>query len=277
MISDVDESLRELIRRDVLLGSKVDVSFDAPTRDWSARRQSPTLNLYLYDIREDLARREVQYVELRDEQGKVTERRVPFRRFKLSYLVTAWTQRPEDEHRLLSAVLACFLSSEAIPPDVLQGGLVTVEEAVRVTIGLPLAQDKSTVDVWTALGGEMKASLDLVVTTPFPPLTPRLFEVGPPVLEEPRIGIVRPDLDPSREAERAGGGRAGEAAGSAGVDAPGGGSAAEVHTAAEGASRRGGGRPRAAVAEVVTEETFQGGADEHSGRRVTIRTLPRRS
>ena len=31
--------------------------------------------------------------------------------FKLSYLVTAWTQRPEDEHRLLSALLGALIVS----------------------------------------------------------------------------------------------------------------------------------------------------------------------
>ena len=36
----------------------VDVVFDAPTKDWAARRNAPTVNLYLYDIREDLRRRE---------------------------------------------------------------------------------------------------------------------------------------------------------------------------------------------------------------------------
>jgi hypothetical protein len=50
MIHDVDETLRQLIRRDVLNGSNVDVAFDAPSRDWASRRKGPTLNLYLYDI-----------------------------------------------------------------------------------------------------------------------------------------------------------------------------------------------------------------------------------
>src|SRR5688572_8245647 len=118
MIHDVDESLRELVRRDVLNGAKVEVAFDAPTREWSARQNSPALNLYLYDIREDLDRRQTQYEELRDDDGFVIDRRFPPRRFKLSYMITAWTQRPEDEHRLLSAVITCFLQFDALPPEV---------------------------------------------------------------------------------------------------------------------------------------------------------------
>src|SRR5205823_455041 len=83
--------------------SGVDVSFDAPTKDWSARRNTPTVDLYLYDIREDLVRREVMWEPVRGKDGMVSGRKPPLRRFKFSYLVTAWTQRPEDEHRLFSS------------------------------------------------------------------------------------------------------------------------------------------------------------------------------
>ncbi len=191
MIHDVDESLRQLVRRDVLNGSNVEVAFDAPTRDWAARRKGPTLNLYLYDIVEDLQRREVSFQDVRDGGGRIVERRMPPRRFRLSYLVTAWTQRPEDEHRLLSAVLGCFIRSDALPREVLHGDLAAEQAAVRVTVGLPLPKDRQLSDVWSALGGELKASLDLVVYAPF--VTGRGLEVGPLVLEPPRVRVVGPD------------------------------------------------------------------------------------
>ena len=195
MIHDVDESLRALVRRDVLNGANVDVSFEAPTRDWSSRRNSPTLNLYLYDIHEDLQRREVQHEEIRGDNGRVIGRRPPPRRFKLSYLVTAWTQRPEDEHRLLSAVLSCFLPIDALPTDVLRGEVADQPHPLRVTIGLPLPADRAISDVWSALGGELKASLDLIVTAPFD--TRRHRAVGPAVLEREFTLTEAPQRDPS--------------------------------------------------------------------------------
>ena len=73
MIHDVDESLRTVVRRDVLDGANVEISFEAPTREWAARRNSPTLSLYLYEIREDLQRREVQFEERRGPEGVVIE------------------------------------------------------------------------------------------------------------------------------------------------------------------------------------------------------------
>lgn len=167
MIHDLDESLRALVRRDALNGSDVEIAFDAPTRDWSARRNAPAVDLYLYDIREDLERRNVAWEPVREEDGRVTGRRPPARQYRLSYLVTAWTQRPEDEHRLLSALLSCFVRHEQLPAEILAGSLAGSALPVLATIALPPPPDRSLSDVWSALGGELKPSLDLVVTAPF--------------------------------------------------------------------------------------------------------------
>jgi hypothetical protein len=183
MIRDLDESLREFVRRDILAGAGIEVAFDAPTKEWSTRQNNPTLNLYLYDIREDLQRREVQYEDRRNDQGIIVERVLPPRRFKLSYLATAWTQRPEDEHLILSAVIAAFIRSDALPPELLQGALAAQDEPVRVTVALPLPPERSISDVWSALGGELKASVDLVITVPF--TTGRTIDVGAIVTEAP--------------------------------------------------------------------------------------------
>src|SRR5436309_1834787 len=163
MIHDVDETLRTLVRRDALNGSDVEVAFDAPSKEWSARQNKPTVNLYLYDIREDLDRRRVQFEEIRadvDGRNIVVDRRVPPRKFKLSYLVTAWTQRAEDEHRLLSALLSCFLRHPTMPTDALAGALAQARMPILLNIALPPPQDRSISDVWSALGGELKPSLD---------------------------------------------------------------------------------------------------------------------
>ena len=123
MIHEVDSALRTLIEREAAGMRDVEIVFDAPTREWAGRRNSPTIDVYLYDIREDLRRRERGMHNVYDESNTVVSRRLPPRHFKLSYLVTAWTQRPEDEHRLLSSLLLCFLKYDALPSDVLTGPL----------------------------------------------------------------------------------------------------------------------------------------------------------
>ena len=178
VIAQVDDALRTLIRNDALNGSEVDVVFDAPTKDWAARRNAPTVNLYLYDIREDVRRRERGLSEQRGDDGHVRTRRPAPRHYKLSYLVTAWTQRPEDEHRLLDQLLRCFLKYEALPDELVVGQLAETGLVVPLTVGLPPPEDRAFADVWSALGGELKPSLDIVVIAPVD--TGIVYQAGPP-------------------------------------------------------------------------------------------------
>ncbi|MEU4104654.1 DUF4255 domain-containing protein [Streptomyces tanashiensis] len=177
MIHEIDEALRRLLAPAVT----GDVAFDAPTRDWAARRNAPTLNAYLYDIREDVARRERGTRAERDADGIVTRRRQPPRWFRLSYLVTAWTSRPEDEHRLLSGALALLLPHEALSGAAVPESVRSIATSLPLSVAVPPAESRSLADIWSALGGELKPSLDVVVTTPFP-VTP-VYEVAPPVTE----------------------------------------------------------------------------------------------
>jgi hypothetical protein len=188
VISQVDDVMRELVRTRARVGADVEVVFDAPTKDWAARRNAPTVNLYLYDIREDLRRRERGWSEERGADGNVVARRPAPRFFKLSYLVTAWTQRPEDEHRLLDSLLRCFLSFDAVPRELVDGELAETGLDVPVTVGLPPPEDRGFADVWSALGGELKPSIDVVVIAPID--TGVVYEVGPPVTEGPYVDLA---------------------------------------------------------------------------------------
>ena len=187
VIHEVDIALRSLIEREATDGTEVEVVFDAPTKDWASRRNVPTIDVYLYDIREDLRRRERGLINEYDELDRITTRHLPPRHFKLSYLVTAWTQRPEDEHRLLSALLSCFLRHDAIPPELVTGPLAELGLPVPVTVALPPPEDRSFADVWSALGGELKPSLDIVVSAPTH--TGQQYAAGPPVVNPPRVSL----------------------------------------------------------------------------------------
>ena len=145
--------------------------------------------MYLYDIREDSTRRESAWEDVRDETGERRRPpRLPPRRYRLSYLVTAWTQRPEDEHRLLSALLRRFVRNAMLSPRCSTGTLAEPNLPVFIDVALPPSQDRSLADVWSALGGELKPSLDLVVTAPM--VVGRTAPYGPPVLIGPSIGLA---------------------------------------------------------------------------------------
>lgn len=197
MIHEVDSALRALIARDAAGLKDVEVVFEAPTKDWATRRNAPTVDVYLYDIREDLRRRQRGVLNTYSPDRLVVARHLPPRHFKLSYLVTAWTQRPEDEHRLLSALLQCFLAHEAIPTELLGDPLAQLGLPVPVSIALPPPEDRSFADVWSALGGELKPSLDIVVSVPVD--TGQSFLVGPPVRDKPALTMSGEDGTPPLE------------------------------------------------------------------------------
>ena len=116
MISDVDEALRNLILDSLTVSRQnVDIKFDLPSRDWAARLNRPTIDLFLFDIRETLRLRgaeQARQIPLSD--GRVEVRRNPVR-IDLRYLLTAWTKDPEDEHLLLSDALLTLLRNPTIP------------------------------------------------------------------------------------------------------------------------------------------------------------------
>ena len=84
MIDDLVETLRQLlIQKAGLNPTEVDISFDIPTRDWatSSAATRPTVNLYLYDIRENLRLREMYWDQDAQaaDRGQVKLKRRPLR------------------------------------------------------------------------------------------------------------------------------------------------------------------------------------------------------
>ena len=71
------------------------------------------------------------------------------------------------------------------------GALAEQPLPAMVTVALPLGPDRSIADVWSALGGELKPSLDVVFNAPF--VVGRSVTAGAPARELPRLSIARPD------------------------------------------------------------------------------------
>src|SRR5215210_2229207 len=119
MLADLDETLRVLLKRELTRHGfdGVEVAFDAPARDWSSQLSSPTVDLFLYDIRESSDFRPTEWQADRT-NGHHREVRPPMI-MECSYAVTAWTQAVEDEHRLLSQVLGVLFAFPSLPVDVM--------------------------------------------------------------------------------------------------------------------------------------------------------------
>ena len=165
MIDDVDETLRDLLVEDVPIErAEIDISFERPTRDWSSRISKPTLNLFLFDIRERVDFRDDTWKVTRMVNGRAVQERGP-RRVDLSYMVTAWTKEPDDEHRILAVVLACMYRQTKLDPTILHGDLAESELPV-LTRAMPPDYLMKPADYWGVVNNDIHASLTWVITAP---------------------------------------------------------------------------------------------------------------
>lgn len=186
MLADLDESLRRLLSRELERNGfgSVAVVFDAPARDWAVALSGPTVNLFLYDLREASDLRDAGW---REERGNGTARMArPPLRLECSYAVTAWARAIEDEHRLLSQVLAVLFAHERLPSDCLAGDLAEPSaQRYPLTTRIGAAREAGKADFWNAIGGSYKASIDYLVTLSCEPGV--IVQRGPDVLRRKLI------------------------------------------------------------------------------------------
>jgi hypothetical protein len=169
VIDDLDESLKALLSRELpaAISGQVSVSFAAPDDEFHSSVKLPAVDLFLYDIRENLElRSNDEYVERRAD-GSGVRTRAPIR-IDASYLITAWPgssekDRPEDEHHLLGEVMQALLRFRTLPKNVLKGSLAHQELPLPVSTLQP-GRLQSLGEFWQALGGKPKAALNYTVT-----------------------------------------------------------------------------------------------------------------
>jgi len=165
MFSDLDETIKAiLVQAGGLDPTQIDVSFEIPNREWSGGIAKPTLNCYLFDIRENRELRQSgMQVERNGTNGAPARRRAPLR-LDLTYLITAWTRAVEDEHRLLWHALRTLMRFATLPEQHLQGALKDHELPLHAKLAQADGVLKSPGEFWTALENHLKPSLSYTIT-----------------------------------------------------------------------------------------------------------------
>jgi hypothetical protein len=174
MIADLDETLRKLLVAEIpIKNGDVDVNFDQPKREWSARLARPAINLFLYDVRENNILRTHQWERI-DNNGRrindqVTAKRTPMR-IDCSYILTTWAADPEDEHRLLTRAMLALFRFPTLPAKYLTGTVQKPPYEIKARLA---SHDKLTepTDLWNVLDNEMHPSVSYVVTLALDPWT----------------------------------------------------------------------------------------------------------
>lgn len=174
MIRDLSETLQAILD-DPELGRQepfqklveAQIAFERPSEQFNPSQT--TINLFLFDLRENLELREKEpIVERRD--GKAHIRRPPMR-VDCSYLLTAWaagSTGPElvlEEHDLLGQAMQVLARYPLIPERFLQGSLKEQEHPLPLRVGgTNQGEMKDPADFWSALGNKLRPSLVVTVT-----------------------------------------------------------------------------------------------------------------
>jgi hypothetical protein len=179
MLEDLDETIRQILVAEIpIKNGEVEIAFDQPKREWSARLSRPTLNLFLYDVRENNVLRQHQWERLpgNGRDGQAHLKRMPFR-VDCTYMLSSWATVPEDEHRLLTRSLLALFRFPVLPDDRLVGGLRNPPFEIQTRLA---SHDRLTnpAEVWASLDNEIRPSISYVVTLALDPWT----EITSPVV-----------------------------------------------------------------------------------------------
>jgi uncharacterized protein DUF4255/carboxypeptidase family protein len=161
MIDDLSRTLQ------VILNPLADISFEPPLTTFNP--PISTLNVYLYDIRENADLRSNEPII--EKKGGQAIRHLPPLRVQCSYLITAWpvggADLPLQEQAMLAAALETLAQFPSIPDIFLQGGLAGQLPSPPL-VAARADQIKSYSEFWSALGGRYRAALTVSATISLP-------------------------------------------------------------------------------------------------------------
>jgi hypothetical protein len=172
MIRDLSETLKTVLQDPTFKLvfpelAAADIIFDRPLDPFNPPKT--TIDLFLYDVRENLELRSNEYTVTKVDSQSITHPAAL--RLACSYLVTAWpvggAELALQEHRLLTQVLRVLSRYPMIPASFLQGSLAGQDPPLPMVALHPDAL-KNLAEFWSSLGSKMKASLTVTVTISVP-------------------------------------------------------------------------------------------------------------
>ncbi len=172
MLADLDETLRKLMIAEIpIKNGDVEINFDQPKREWSARLSKPAINLFLYDVRENNVLRQHKWERL-DNNGRLNGDRATLKRSPVrldcSYIISTWAADPEDEHRLLTRALLALFRFPVLPAKYLVGSVKNPPYDIQARLA---SHDKLTdpTDLWNVLDNEIHPGVSYIITLALDP------------------------------------------------------------------------------------------------------------
>ena len=129
----------------------------------------PTVNCFLYDVRENLDLRATDFEHMRNNgKGTTTSKRFPAR-IDATYQITIWARAPEDEHQLLWRTLVVLFRNPILPEEVLQGSLKNQLFPTPTKCIQPNQARANPAELWQSIDNRIRPALTYTVSVPLDP------------------------------------------------------------------------------------------------------------
>lgn len=176
MFQDLDSTLKKVLN-DAAMNAppfappltellNAEKSFITPDKAFGTALAKATVNLFLYDVKENRDLRDP--TPILEKVGNTFVRRQPPVRVDCSYIVTAWSKDANDnqvieEHRLLAQALMWLTRFPTIPAQYLQGNMTTQPYPLVMWVA-QIDPNKNAGEFWDALAIPPRAAFYLTVT-----------------------------------------------------------------------------------------------------------------
>ena len=163
MLQDLDKTLEKLIYQYGKLNrQEIDISFELPNREWSARLSRPTISCWCMTIRENLKLREPHLNT--EYNGNMARYVRPNQRMDLTYLITAWARKAEDEHQLIWRALTALKRFQTLDPRECEGAIRLQQRPMPILVATEGQHPVNLTDIWSVLDNDMRVGFTAVVT-----------------------------------------------------------------------------------------------------------------
>ncbi len=164
MLVDLSKTLERILRdQGKIQRSAIDIEFEMPTSEWSARISRPTINVWCFDVRENLKLRTMEKGSV-TYNGNIAMRSIPPRRMDVTYLVTAWANKPEDEHQLLWRALATLKAVRFLRPEDCDGDLRLQGHNIPFVVADMSEPKANFTDIWSVVDNQMRLGFPVTAT-----------------------------------------------------------------------------------------------------------------
>jgi hypothetical protein len=151
VISDVTQTLEELLVNGQLPKSSFDVSLKSPADETVSPSMKPKVNLFLFRVSENPFAKNQEWQPV----GAGTLRYPPLA-LNLSYVLTPYAENKLDEQRVFGEAMRVLYENAIVPAAALKGGLENTAEELKVDL-CHMTMEQQT-QVWSALGQPYRLS-----------------------------------------------------------------------------------------------------------------------